>query len=735
MKDSTFVIDHARYDGKWIATDKAFNTRAIRIDQAKNGETIGSYPPKTEPTDPSRPAEERGALIERCDIRVLNTLYDRNIRGAICMNAASQSATIRDTYIQMDAGQAPAVYRVKPGWNFRDDQDTPPKPHWVRLENVTINGSTDNGAAVRVESGDDTVITNCCIHQTGSNRNGIVMNDTANARVEDSNIRVSGEAVVSRSSDVSTQNLTSSDACPIPDVGRGSSGSPSDGTGSPGDGSETGTEHELLVRADAGADVFSYTVRVSGAAEPVLDGTYRANGNEELVTNDDGSTTITGTVGLGGGDTFRFDGTVVSAELSGPGAVFVDDTELDLSTLDGKDENTDGSTGGDSGGSDANTEHELLVRADAGADVFSYTVNVSGSAEPVLDGTYRANGNEELVTNDDGSTTITGTVGLGGGDTFRFFGDVSSAELSGPGAVFVDDTELDLSTLDGKEEDENTDGSTGGGSGGSDEPAYDHELLVRADTGADVFSYTVRVSGAAEPVLDGTYRANDNEELTVHADGSTTITGTVGLGGGDSFRFDGTVVFADLGGPGSLAVDGSDVSLAEVGPDHRLEIVGVPDWPATYEFTVDGELFADLSASGAEENVSGSSAEGSVGEDPDAYLFNGSITDFRVEGDAGVYLDGEQVDPDALDAGTDPSLPNRLVIESAGGTSSYEFEVSGNAEKRYRSATVETADLTSGGYISGSVDGDDVDAYAFSGDIVTMNVTGSGSLTFEDLDG
>lgn len=74
---------------------------------------------------------------------------------------------------------------------------------------------------------------------------------------------------------------------------------------------------------------------------------------------------------------------------------------------------------------------------------------------------------------------------------------------------------------------------------------------------------------------------------------------------------------------------------------------------AAYSFTVSGSLAeADGPGSlGGTDEISNSSATGAVRNGTDSYLFDGEITDFSLDGDARVLIDGEEVDIDELGDG------------------------------------------------------------------------------------
>jgi len=349
---------------------------------------------------------------------------------------------------------------------------------------------------------------------------------------------------------------------------------------------------------------------------------------------------------------------------------------------------------------------------------------VTGDAEAVTSGTDAANLSDgDAVTTTDSGSTLSGKVGQGGGDTYRFNGEVTDVTLDGTATVFVDGTALDISQF----EDDNS---------GSDGPAYDHEITVKSDRDADVFGYTVNVTGDAEAVTSGTDAANlsDGDAVTTTDGGLTRIEGKVGQGGGDTYRFNGEIVTASVDGAATVLVDGAEVTVSKLGLTHRLDVVGSGVETATYEFDVDGTLVR----SGDDDDalVADGSASGSVESDTHTYYFDGSITGFSRDDQAGVVLDGEQVDPAGLGTETDASLPNRLTIDGtdSDGSSTYTFEVTGEIEKSYQTGSIETDDDITDGRISGSVT-DDIDAYRFSGDIRMLDMTGSGSIHFQDADG
>lgn len=162
-----------------------------------------------------------------------------------------------------------------------------------------------------------------------------------------------------------------------------------------------------------------------------------------------------------------------------------------------------------------------------------------------------------------------------------------------------------------------------------------------------------------------------------------------------------------------------------------LSIEGT-DSPATYEFTVGGELdrVSPTTPPDAWDGISGSTAAGKLASASctDTFRFSGSVTDFKLlEGDAVVYLDGERTDPSSLAAAT--SLPKTITVTGTGAAAEYELSVDGQLE-----ADPERGDPNQWGNVSGTAasgwveTASHVDSYRFSGDLTEFRVR-EGSLS------
>ncbi|WP_233274724.1 right-handed parallel beta-helix repeat-containing protein [Haladaptatus cibarius] len=163
----------------------------------------------TSHSDDSFPTNMRGiwlfaadTTVENCDVSfTAETISD----GAIVV-AESGTHEIRNTRIRVDTDDTAAVYAAPP--------ETTPAP--VSCRNVQVTGSaghTTNGysgsAALRVYGRPDSVFDSCCVKQTGTDRDGVLLQYSGDSRVSDCSFDVTDDAVVlDNSADVVRQNNT-----------------------------------------------------------------------------------------------------------------------------------------------------------------------------------------------------------------------------------------------------------------------------------------------------------------------------------------------------------------------------------------------------------------------------------------------------------------------------------------------------------------------------------------------
>jgi len=277
---------------------------------------------------------------------------------------------------------------------------------------------------------------------------------------------------------------------------------------------------------------------------------------------------------------------------------------------------------------------------------------------------------------------------------------------------------------------------------GTADDGTENFLRVIADDDADVFEYSFTVDGQVEHVTGGDYPSNPDayspDVITANDDGTYTVEGVVAgyagddkRWGGDSYRITGAIVSIYLEGPADVLLDGEIVDPDDYGLPNRLTIVGTGT-SSSYDFTVDGELTADPNGSrDGDFEVSGSSVEGTVAEGVDSFRFDGQINYFQFDGEAGVYLNGQQVEPSLLDTDEDPALRNWIQLEGDGDVTEYAFSVSGHVRKSPDLGPVETDDVIQGSTIEGTIS-EATDGYRFNGDLESLDVRGTADLRFND---
>ncbi|WP_152422939.1 hypothetical protein [Halorubrum kocurii] len=706
---TTMVIDHDDHlpmgDGEW----NEHGCNAVMLDS-----TSKSY---------------SQAIYEDCDI-ICRNVEPTDGWGLIrCNNSGSSSpggGAFRNCRITNDT-------ELQTIWiDEREDNVDAPR-HWL-FENceitVTASDQYREAAFVLRDDWDGSVIRNCVIHAPNGDVDGVFIENCDDVTIEDTTIDVSGRATVFENADVTTTNV---------------SHAVSEGTDSTGD-DEGGFEEDpslLRVIADEDADAFEYSFTVDGRVEHIVDGDYPSNPDasapDTIHENDDGSYTVEGVVAgytgdstRWGGDSYRFTGDFSAFSLNGVAAVTIDGETVDPARLvSGSDDETSDGTGDDTT-SDDGSENILRVIADEDADAFEYSFTVDGRVEHIVDGDYPSNPDasapDTIRENDDGSYTVEGVVAgytgdstRWGGDSYRFTGELIEFSKAGPAEVVVNGDVIDPDEYTIQES---------------------RTLRVIADEDADAFEYSFTVDGRVEHIVDGDYPSNPDvsapDTIRENDDGSYTVEGVVAgytgdstRWGGDSYRITGAIVSMRLQGQADVLLEGEVVDPDDYGLPNRLTIIGSGS-TSTYDFTVDGELRKDPNGSlDGELEMSGSSAEGSVVNGVDSFRFEGDITHFQFEGEAGVYLDDQQVEPTLLQTEEDPTLQSWIVVEGVGHVTEYAFSVSGHVRKSPDLGPVETDDVIKGNAIEGVAD-TETDGYRFSGDLESLEIRGTADLRFNE---
>lgn len=117
--------------------------------------------------------EGENSLVENCDIYISN-IGPQGSSGAIVIGPENGRTTIRNTRITVDARTfAVAAVRPKTEDIFTPSLDHPPQNWDVRLEDVEITGTAEDGTGVWIADRPGSMLSNLRIDQSGPERNGI----------------------------------------------------------------------------------------------------------------------------------------------------------------------------------------------------------------------------------------------------------------------------------------------------------------------------------------------------------------------------------------------------------------------------------------------------------------------------------------------------------------------------------------------------------------------------------
>jgi hypothetical protein len=401
----------------------------------------------------------------------------------------------------------------------------------------------------------------------------------------------------------------------------------------------------------------------------------------------------------------------------------------------------------------------LTVAGDQSSDPVHYEFSVDGDLEKSLDNGATVDGDDTVS-----GGTATGSV-LGGRDSYRFSGSITSFSIDGPATLYrngdtVSPSDLDPtgdgsggsgddSTDDGSTDDGSTDdGSTDDGTSGDDSTddgssdgstddgstqEYPNTITVGGGTASNPVHFEFAVSEAVRGSTDAGYAADDDDAIS-----GTTVSGGV-AGGYDRFEFAGEMTAWSADGDVTVWVNGSEVDPANVssGPvlSNLVTVDGTSvDGRVDYALQVSGDLEKtdEAGSVNSHDTVAGSEAVGWVWGGRDSYRYAGEIAALSLGGDADVYVNGTLVDPSSLGSA---SLPNTLVVDGTDtlGSCDYRFEVTGDVARDASAASVQADDVVDGGVVEGSVYGG-VDAFRFSGDVASFSVSGNATITFNDTD-
>ncbi|ELZ31629.1 hypothetical protein C474_08147 [Halogeometricum pallidum JCM 14848] len=469
-------------------------------------------------------ANRTNLLVEDCDIRMDTGVSS----GAIVAKGATGNCTIRNTRIQVNTTDVlnPIVV-AGPSIDWPDTAYT--------FENVSVTGvGGGRKIAVAVTDRPGTSFRNCCISLDGADQNGIKFIDTSSGVVADTNIGVDGRSTLFQNSTISTSNVSTADACPVPSLS--------------GSGANYGGSKEL-----------PYTLTVRGTGAPLdyrIVTTDGINQGSHLV-DEDVPTVVEGSLDENDQeDWFWFSGEVTEVSLSDEATLFIEGEPVDPADYapEGDDSVSDGDTVDNSDGSvsDGDTvDGSEIIRFD-GTRKLTHTTTVRSTGAPLdyrVVTTQGINQGSHIVENEV-STSVEGSLAAGDEDWFWFAGEIVSVELSDDAAFFVNGEKLD--PADYAPEGDAGDGSVGDDSndGGADDGStLEHVLYVDGSASRNTSHYSFTVTGDIERSEELSTVPTDAPAADLKADEvlDGRVEGTVAEGV-DAYRFSGSITQFDITG-------------------------------------------------------------------------------------------------------------------------------------------------------------------------------------------
>ena len=181
----------------------------------------------------------------------------------------------------------------------------------------------------------------------------------------------------------------------------------------------------------------------------------------------------------------------------------------------------------------------------------------------------------------------------------------------------------------------------------------------------------------------------------------------------DSFAYTGEIVgLIPIRGAGdpAVSIDGEAVAIEDL-MTNVITITGIND-PANYEFTVTDTVERSVAYGGTinPDVIDGSVVTGRTTNEPDSFAFTGAILTFDIDSPAEVLINGEEVDPTVLGGDV-------ITVTGQGTTASYEFTVTGTAEKTTAyGGTINPFDEIDGSVVTGRTT-NEPDSFLVTGDI------------------
>ena len=544
---------------------------------------------------------------------------------------------------------------------------------------------TSRGVWVWWEEAGDAEIVDCDIDTGGSV--GVLASHGANLTIRDTEISGSPRMNTGSGAQIQTDNVGNNPNIEPPtgvpmSAEEAASGS---GYGDDGSGGSEAPEPELenlLVIEGEDDEEAEYLFAVDGSVEPTEDDDATID-DDTAVEEEDDLVVVRGAV-TSDSDAFRFDGEIVDFDLDGPATVHLDGETVCLASLERLGDELD------------EDERSHMTLHNVGDESYEYEFTVTGDAVQSTDFDSPVD-LTDCVDRDGDVTVVSGDVGAGSKKTFYFTGTVDAfSHTADEGArMWVDSERVDESSIVGTgtplDEDESEDGDESsdndddesdddGGDGSSDDGGHELDESERShmtlhNVGDESYEYEFTVTGDAVQSADFDSPVDSTDPVDRGGD-VTVVSGEVEGDSKRTFYFTGTVdAFSHTADEGA-----------------RL-------W-------VDGERVDESSIVGTGTPIDEDDDESSDGGDDGS----GDSSDD----------DGEQLD-------------NTLVIEGVdGGSSHYEFRVSGTVEPDEERGTVNEEDSIDDDTVEGVVEDDDADAYRFSGELVAFRLQGRATVRLNE---
>ncbi|WP_195156045.1 PKD domain-containing protein, partial [Halococcus agarilyticus] len=244
---------------------------------------------------------------------------------------------------------------------------------------------------------------------------------------------------------------------------------------------------------------------------------------------------------------------------------------------------------------------------------------------------------------------------------------------------------------------------------------------------AAAFEYTPQDPAAGDDVSFDASGSSDDGSIASYAwdfgDGASAAGANPTHAFESAGDYDVALTVTDDQGATNTLTKAVSVAEASGGEANTLEIKGQGS-DSAYSFSVSGAIDRDQSKGlNPADSIAADdkSASGTVYGGTDTYVFDGDIENLNVNGNAKVFLNGEEIDPSQYDS----SDKNTLEIKGQGSDSAYSFSVS-EAIDRSQSIGLNPADSIADDdkSASGTVYGG-TDTYVFDGDIESLNVNGN----------